>query len=126
MSVKYEHIVMKDLLDANGDPFTVEQAQSYTHDMWNGTIKSCILMLNRMAHDGIEYEDEEILRQLRSMNTHYRVRSILRVLESGMDIPAIQVLENDGKMYLKDGRHRCWAMILFGKDTIMAEVTTVQ
>lgn len=126
MSVREEMVNIHDLLDANGDPFSAEQAQSFTADRWPYAMKGCAEHIKQMVNEEKKFSDKELLTVLRPLNTHYRVRSILHALKRNCTVPAIGVRERDGKLYLKDGRHRCWAMLLFGEDTIMAEIATAK
>ena len=123
MSSRIEEINIRDLLDGNGNPFSAKQAQSFTEDRWGYELKACRQFLCQLA-DGHKRSDDEILKKLRPLNTLYRVRAILKAIRLNHSLPMIGVIERGGKLYLKDGRHRCWAMLLAGKDKIRANVIT--
>ena len=118
-----EEINIRDLLDSNGNPFTVQQAYSFSEECWRYAMMLPIKDMVKCVDENVEFSDEHWLTVLQPLNTIHRVRSILRVMRLKHIIPEIEVTRKDGKLYLIDGRHRCWASILFGQDKIKAEIT---
>ena len=117
-----EEIKINDLLDSNGNQFNIHQAYSYSEDKWRYTMIGPLEDIKKCVDENIEFSDEHWLKELRSLNTLYRVRCILKSLKKNQFVQSIGVIRKDGKLYLKDGRHRTWAAILNGQETIKAEI----
>ena len=117
-----EIISIKDLLDGNGNPFNVQQAYSFKVDKWRYSMTGVCPLIKACVEENKDFSDARWLKELRLLNTMYRVRSIMSSMRDGTKLTSIGVIRKDGKLYLKDGRHRCWASILLGNDKIKAQI----
>jgi len=124
--IKEERIKISKLKDSNGNPFSVIQAQTFSEDQWVTILKTAQKEINRACNGDLKFTSDYWLKKLSLYNSMFRIQAMVRNAKLYGDLPPIDVIygykDIDGYV-LVDGRHRCWAYVLCGREEINARVT---
>lgn len=120
-----KYIKISDLKDSNGNPFSIGQAQTFHEDNWVTILQTAQKEINRSCNSNLKFTSDYWLKTLSLYNSMFRIQAMVKNIKLHGDLPMIDVVsgyKNINRLVLVDGRHRCWANILCGKDSINAKI----
>jgi hypothetical protein len=118
-------IELAKILDRNGNPFTLEQAESFLHDGWYHNIRNHYDMIKTLVESNGNFnpKSEVWIKELSYLHSQYRVQNFVLHIKKGKYLPPVEIRyghEGIKGYVLIDGRHRCWAYHICGEKYVPA------